>query len=216
MRTLLPFRSRILTAIAAVVVLGAFVFPLWRVDLEAPQYPEGIGMLIHVNTVTGVKPQDLNNINGLNHYIGMKPILPEMIPELKVIPWIVGALSASGLLIALWGRQSALIGWLVGFGVFGVAGIADFWRWGYDYGHDLDQHAIIQVPGLAYQPPLVGSKELLNFTAYSWPDVGGILLGVSFVIAVLALWLSLQQPEMAAVESSPSKAPPPSALSLGK
>ena len=72
--------SRTLLAVASVMLLGVFAFPLWRINLIAPQYPEGLGMLIRVNTVTGIKPNDLANINGLNHYIGMKPIEADAIP----------------------------------------------------------------------------------------------------------------------------------------
>ena len=54
----------------------------------------------------------------------------------------------------------------------------DFYKWGYNYGHDLDPTAPVQVPGLSYQPPLFGHKRLLNFDAYSFPDVGGwIVIG---------------------------------------
>lgn len=190
----LPFRSRILTAVGALLLLGVFFFPIWRIDLAAPQYPEGIGMLIYVNAVGGVKPNDLNNINGLNHYIGMKAIEPASIPELRYMPWIVGALLVSGLLVALWGRRAALVGWVSIFTVVGVAGIVDFWLWGYDYGHNLDPRAIIKIPDMVYQPPLIGSKQLLNFTAYSWPDVGGILAGVSFLLAAVALYLAYREP----------------------
>ncbi|MGH7695167.1 MAG: hypothetical protein ACRENH_09300, partial [Gemmatimonadaceae bacterium] len=69
-----------------------------------------------------------------------------------------------------------------------IAGLADFWKWEYDYGHDLDmENAIIKVPGMNYQPPLIGSKQLLNFTATSLPAAGAIVLGVSLTLAVLAL-----------------------------
>jgi len=186
----LPSISRLLTVVAAVLLLGAYVLPLWRIDLEAPQYPEGIGMLIRVNTVEGVKPQDLQNINGLNHYIGMKEIQPDAIPELTYMPWIVAALVVAGLVVAAVNRRGALVAWLGAFAVVGMAGLYDFWRWGYDYGHDLDPHAIIQVPGMAYQPPLIGSKQLLNFTAHSWPATGGILVAVGFALGALALLLA--------------------------
>ncbi len=190
----LPFRSRILTAVGAFLLLGVFFFPIWRIDLEAPQYPEGIGMLIHINSVGGVKPNDLNNINGLNHYIGMKAIEPASIPELIYMPWIVGALLVSGLLVALWGRRAGLVGWMSLFLVVGMVGLADFWLWGYDYGHNLDPHAIIKIPDMVYQPPLIGSKQLLNFTAYSWPDIGGVLAALSFVLGALALYLAYRTP----------------------
>ena len=182
--------SRILLAGASAMLLGAFAFPLWRIDLVAPQYPEGLGMLIRVNAVTGIKPNDLANINGLNHYIGMKPIEPDAIPELRVMPWIVGGLAAFGLIGALIGRRRLLVAWLGGFATLAVVGLIDFWRWEYDYGHNIDfEHAIIKVPGMTYQPPLIGTKQLLNFTAASWPALGAACLGVAFALGVAALFV---------------------------
>ena len=180
--------SRALLAVASVLLLGTFVLPLWRIDLVAPQYPEGLGMLIRINTVTGITPNDLANINGLNHYIGMKPIEPDAIPELRFMPWIVAGLAAFGLLGAALGRRRLLYGWLGGFVTLAVAGLIDFWRWEYDYGHNLDfAHAIIKVPGMTYQPPLIGTKQLLNFTAASWPALGTLCLGVAFAVGIAAL-----------------------------
>jgi len=180
--------SRVLLAIASVLLLGAFLFPLWRIDLVAPQYPEGLGMLIRVNTVTGIKPNDLANINGLNHYIGMKPIEPDTIPELRIMPWIVVGLAALGLVGAALGARRLLYGWLGAFVTLAVVGLIDFWRWEYDYGHNIDfEHAIIKVPGMTYQPPLIGTKQLLNFTAASWPALGTLCLGTAFVLGLGAL-----------------------------
>lgn len=165
-----------------------FVFPLWQIQLSAPQYPEGLGMYIHVHTIEGATEFDLDKINNLNHYIGMKPIDAASIPELRFMPWLVGALVVGGLAAALRGTRRALVTWLVAFALLGAAGLADFWRWGYDYGHDLDaEHAIIEVPGMSYQPPLIGTKQLLNFRASSWPAMGGVLAGLSFLLGVTAM-----------------------------
>lgn len=183
-------RSRFLIALAALSLAALFVFPMWRVLLSAPQYPEGIGMRIWINTVGGVKPNDLDNINNLNHYIGMKRIVPDTIPELRLMPLIVGALVALGLGAAAVGRRSLLRTWVALLLAFALAGLADFWKWEYDYGHDLDmENAIIKVPGMTYQPPLIGSKQLLNFTATSIPDVGGYIALIGVGVALLALML---------------------------
>jgi hypothetical protein len=179
-------RKRIVTGLAALSLGLALILPLWRITLEAPQYPEGLGMYIHVNTIEGIRPNDLQNINGLNHYVGMARIEPESFPELKYMPWIVAALMVLGLATAATGSRKVLIGWAAIFAVAAVVGLADFWKWEHDYGHDLDPRAAIKVPGLAYQPPLIGSKKLLNFTAHSWPAAGGwIVIGV-FAVSVLA------------------------------
>ena len=172
----MPKLARTLTFMAALFLAATLALPIWRISLIAPQYPEGLGMQIRLNTVEGVKQQDLANINELNHYIGMKVIDPTAMPELHYMPWIVGALVAAGLLVALIGRRGPLYGWVAALAAGGAAGLGDFWRWTYDFGHHLDtEHAIIRVPGMVYQPPLIGVKQILNFRAASWPAPGGVL-----------------------------------------
>jgi copper chaperone NosL len=179
--------SRALAAVASLALLLVYAFPLWRIDLEAPQYPEGLGMHIWVNTVRGAEPNDLQNINGLNHYIGMKPIHPEAIPELQYMPWVVGVLAAAGLAVAVLGRRRALYAWAGLLLAASVAGLVDFYAWLHDYGHDLDPLAAIKVPGMSYQPPLVGSREILNFTAHSWPALGGWMAILAGALAAAAV-----------------------------
>jgi copper chaperone NosL len=186
-----PRKARLLVAIAAVLMSTAYLFPLWRISLIAPQYPEGLGMLIRINNITGIKEMDLQSINGLNHYIGMKTIVPESIPELRFMPLVLGVLIVTGLGVAALGRKWPFLGWTGGLGVVLLAGLVDYWKWGYDYGHNLDPHAIISIPGMSYQPPLIGSKQLLNFTATSWPDVGGWALVIGTVLVAVAVSLSL-------------------------
>jgi hypothetical protein len=189
-----PKSARILVAVAALLMCAGFVLPLWRVDLVAPQYPEGLGMLIRVNTVVGVKEQDLNSINNLNHYIGMKRIEPDAIPELKYMPAILGVLVVSALGVAALGKRGVLSAWTAAFGAVLAAGLYDYWKWGYEYGHDLDvETAIIKIPDMTYQPPLIGSKQLLNFTATSWPASGGWLLVIATALVAVAVWQSYRR-----------------------
>ena len=176
---------RALVAQAACALALLYLLPLWNIGLKAPQYPEGLGMYIWVNQITGQGPHDLQNINGLNHYIGMKAIVPESIPELRFMPVLVGGLIATGLVVALWGRRRVLYAWVAVFALGAVAGLADFWRWGRDYGHNLNPHAAIQIPGMSYQPPLIGTKQLLNFHATSWPALGGWMALAALALAVV-------------------------------
>lgn len=191
--------SRALLALASMLLLAVLAVPLWRIRLVAPQYPEGIGMNIRASTVQGLKDNDLRNINSLNHYIGMKPIEAAKIPELAYMPWIIAAIGAAGFLVAAVGRRRLLYAWLVCFAALGALGMYDMWRWMYEFGHDLDTaRAIIVVPGMSYQPPLIGTKQLLNFTASSWPAAGGWLLLASFALGAYAALLSVRQRKLAA------------------
>lgn len=180
--------TRVLVALAAFAMAVVYVLPLWHIGLEAPQYPEGIGLYIAVDKIVGENPGDLKSINGLNHYIGMKAIEPDDIPELRFMPKIIAGLIAAGLLVAAVGRRGLLTGYASLLVLFSLAGLADFYKWSYDYGHNLDPHAAIKVPGMSYQPPLIGSKQILNFFATSWPASGGwVLIAAVGLIVVLAL-----------------------------
>lgn len=177
-------RARVVVGVAALLLLLTYVFPIWKIELAAPQYPEGLGMLIRINTIVGLEPNHLQNINGLNHYIGMQEIVPESIPELRLMPWVVAGLILLGLGTAVTGQRKLLYVWAGVFVAVAVAGLVDFYIWEYNYGHNLDPTAAIQVPGMSYQPPLIGSRQILNFTASSWPAAGGWAAIVSCLTAV--------------------------------
>jgi hypothetical protein len=182
-------KSRFLIVVAALALSAMYFLPLWTISLEAPQYPEGLGIEIWINQIQGQNPNDLNKINNLNHYIGMKKIIPEAIPELKIMPWIMRGVMLMGLAVGIFGKRRLLMIWLIVFLLVALAGFVDYYLWGYDYGHNLDmEKAIIKVPGVSYQPPLIGSKKLLNFTAISLPGSGGWVAIGSF-LSGLALWI---------------------------
>lgn len=170
--------SRLLIAIASLGMTAVFFLPVWFIFLIAPQYPEGLEMNIWLTKITG----QVDIINGLNHYIGMKKISADMFPEFGYMKYILAAFVIYGLIVALSGSRKLLLS-LLGFTVLmAAAALYDFYKWGYDYGHNLDPHAAIKVPGLTYQPPVVGHKTLLNFDAYSYPDIGGWIVLVAGII----------------------------------
>jgi copper chaperone NosL len=209
--------SRIIVAAGALLLLAVYVLPLWRIDLHAPQYPEGLGLRIWVNQITGAKPNDLNSINGLNHYIGMHEIEPDEIPELRLMPLALGGLIAVGLLAALAGRRWLLQVWLVLLAFGAVAGLVDFWMWGYRYGHELDEHAAIKVPGMSYQPPVIGTKQLLNFEAAAWPEWGAVIAATVFLIGLAVAVRERRGITLAALAlATACAAPGPRAIAYGK
>lgn len=167
--------SKMLLLATAVLFFCSLLFPMWQIDLDAPQYPEGLVLKLHAHKIGG----DVEIINGLNHYIGMKTLHTENFVEFKILPYIIGFFGVVSLLMVYFSNKKSVIAIFVLFILFGILAGADFYRWNYNYGHDLDPNAAIQVPGMAYQPPLIGYKQLLNFGAYSMPDTGGWMLIVA-------------------------------------
>lgn len=177
--------------LGSILLFGVFLFPIWRITLYAPQYPSGLSMDIWVNKITDENA--MKNINILNHYVGMKMIEPDSIPELTYFPYIIYALVALGILAAFINRRKVYLGWLVLIVLLGILGMYDFYLWEYDYGHDLSDMAPIKVPGQAYQPPLIGGKWLLNFYATSYPHLGAAFFALPMLFAGLAFWMKKEK-----------------------
>ena len=194
--------SRILLVISSVLLIATLYVPIWYIELDAPQYPEGLGLKIHAHKIGG----DVDIVNGLNHYIGMKTLHTEDFIEFTLLPYILGFFALFALVAAILGKRRVLNILLISFIVFGVVSMADFWRWEYDYGHDLNPDAAIIVPGMAYQPPLIGFKQLLNFGAYSMPDTGGWLIVGSGLLMLLAVFMEYRKLKKARLSASPAVA----------
>ena len=164
--------SKVVLLVVSALFFASLWFPMWRIELEAPQYPEGLVLQLHANKIGG----DVAIINGLNHYIGMKTLHTEDFPEFTILPYIFGFFGLFALAMVFIAKRKGVIILLLSFLLFGFLAGVDFYRWNYEYGHNLDPNAAIVVPGMAYQPPLIGYKQLLNFGAYSIPDIGGWML----------------------------------------
>jgi len=112
----------------------------------------------------------------------MATLHTENFPEFRILPIVFGVFSFFSLLLFFIGRRLGVAILLLFYTVFILISAVDFYRWNYQYGHNLDPNAAIKVPGMAYQPPLIGYKQLLNFGAYSVPDTGGWLLIAALVL----------------------------------
>ena len=176
--------------LAVLLPLGLFLFPLWRITLEAPQYPTPLAMNIHINDFSDVHPHDIKNINLMNHYVGMKYI-PKAIPEFKIFPLGIMITTFIGLIIAFFGNYKWFLFWFILMIALSSAGMYDFYIWEHDYGHNLDPKAIMKFTNpdgtvMGFQPPLFGSKDILNFRAHSYPRLGALFLLLGIASAFVA------------------------------
>ncbi len=170
-------------AITGVGLVSVIFLPIWRIELSAPQYPEGLVLLIFAGKIGG----NVDIINGLNHYIGMKTLHSGDFIEFTLLPYIISFFAAAFILTALINKRRPVNILFIALVAFGIIALVDFWRWEYNYGHNLNPDAAIIVPGMAYQPPLIGYKQLLNFGAYSIPDIGGWLFVVAGAVSLIAV-----------------------------
>ncbi len=173
--------------LVGVLMLTAYLAPLWQITLSAPQYPEGLALFVWISNLTGGQTHDIQNINILNHYIGMKEINPHSIPELVYMPYVLGYMIFGAFVTFLIPRVFMIVLGIVNMILVMIVGMTDFYIWGYNYGHNLSPDAPISMPGMTYQPPLLFCKTILNISACSYPHVGAILILVGFGILIYIL-----------------------------
>lgn len=185
-------RARLAVLGAGVFLLVALFFPLWQITMLAQMFPEGIRMSIYAHKLVGGNAgADLQGINILNHYIGMREIRAQDFPEMKFIPFAIGLFFLLGLRTAAFGRVHQLVDLLVLFTYFGLFSLAAFYYRMYTFGHQLSPEAPIKVA--PFTPPVFGHQHIANFDVYSYPGPGTYLLGSYALVLAVALALEARR-----------------------
>jgi len=203
-------KDKILVIVGSLLLLALYVFPLWKITLFAPQYPDPLGLNIHITHLSdGNQFGDVDNIDLLNHYIGMahlptaknvKKGVVKPFKEFVIFPIVVGIMIILGVVFGFIGNRKLYLAWLVILAGLGIAGMYDFYNWLHIYGHHLNPKAILKILdpktglSMAYDPPFFGFKQLLNFKVYSYPStsVYFIIAGTTLVFMAYIMRLKKQ------------------------
>ena len=181
-----------LLAVAALLLIPIYLFPLWQMTMFAPQYPDGLRLDIYSYKLDGGNNgQDVKEVNVLNHYIGMKELTTEAFTEFKWIPFVVGAMSLLFLRAAVLGKMSHLVDVVVIFLYFSLFSLWSFAYKLYAYGHSLAPTAAVKVA--PFMPPLFGYRKIANFEVYSYPGAASYALGGALVVLLAALAVAARQ-----------------------
>jgi copper chaperone NosL len=197
-------KSSFLMIIGSLLLLGLFYYPLWNIQLGAPQYPDPLGMNIYIHGIEGQEEFDIQNIDGVNKYIGMKKIpKAEEMWEFNIFPKVILGMVILGVIIGLLGffkivNHKWFLGWFILMTILGILGMYDFNTWLLDYGTDLDPKAILKLTDLegnplSYKPPLFGTDKILNFTASSYPALGGYMMFSGMALTLLAFFIGRKE-----------------------
>lgn len=184
----LSLRSRVLILLGALALVPTYLFPLWQMTFYSNQYTDGLVLHIYTYQLEGAKSpnrDDLREINELNHYIGMRPLLESDFSEFGWLPLGIGALMLLALRAVIIGKMSPLVDVFVLFSYFGLFSLWSFYHRLYTYAHNLDPMAAMKVH--PFTPPLFGIKQIANFTVYSYPDIAsvGLVAFAAFLAAAI-------------------------------
>jgi hypothetical protein len=179
--------SSLALAASAVLIGISVMFPWWELLLYAPQYPEGLSIIVYPTKLDG----KLDIINNLNHYIGMANFSEKSFPELGYLSYLIGGLAALTLIVALLRRKLYLYILIGLFVIGGGLGVIDLFHWLNTFGTHLSPDAPIKIK--PFVPPVVGQNHFANFTTYSYLGKGAYLIVLSFILTLIPLWKDRKQ-----------------------
>ena len=189
--TPIDLRSRMMIFAAAILMIPTYFFPLWNMTLYSNQFPDGLVMNIYSYKLDGgMTPNrdDLKEINSLNHYIGMKPLIEDDFTEFKWIPFVIGGVMLLAFRVIVLGKMSKLVDLFVLFTYFGLFSLWAFYHKLWLYGHNLDPTAAVKVP--PFTPPMFGHNTMANFEVYCYPSAGSYFMAAMPLLLLAAMWFS--------------------------
>lgn len=147
---------------ARVLLLVSIFFPYWHMELAAPQYPKGLYLTAYVNHLTG----DVREIDGLNHYIGMRPLGEAAAFERAASIWMVIAM-----FLLVEGAAFVHSKWAVLLAApavfFPIGFIADLWFWMRTFGLNLNPEAPLSNSVKPFVPTVIGEGGIGQFRTFA-------------------------------------------------
>ncbi|MFZ2359342.1 MAG: cytochrome C [Anaerolineae bacterium] len=179
-RYLLP---TVLFLLAALLLLVSIFLPYWEMTLFAPQYPKGLTVQAFLNDIQG----DVGEIDGLNHYIGMRPLAEAATFEKSIS--IIGVAVLALLVLAAvfvhnrWAALLALPALL-----FPVIFLLDLQFWLANFGTNLDPTAALSSSVKPFVPKVLGVGMIAQFKTEAGPAAGLWLAIVASFLVLLGLY----------------------------
>ncbi len=195
---------RLLLILSALLVFVSIWLPYWKAHITAPQYPKGLNVIVYVTGARG----DVREVDGLNHYIGMRP-LEEAAPfERKIsVPGLSAV--ALALLVLAFVRRPAWLQYLLALPVAAVPIVfaADLYYWLRLFGLNLDPNAPLNKMVKPFVPPLLGTGKLAQFGVTSTFQIGYFLVVIAALLTLYAVYCRRQAEIGKAPAVSPTQKP---------
>jgi hypothetical protein len=169
---------------AAILIIISIFMPYWSLVLHAPQYPGGLVVHAYVNHLEG----DVQEIDGLNHYIGMRPLGEAAQFERSISIFAIGALA---LLVAaavfVHSPWAVLLSLPAVF--LPVAFLGDLYFWLSNFGQNLDPNAALSNAIEPFTPTILGEGVIGQFKTVAYADIGLLLALAASILILVGLYL---------------------------
>ncbi len=173
----------LMLTVARVLLLVSIFVPYWTMELQAPQYPDGLHVRAYINHLEG----DVAEIDGLNHYIGMRPLndAAQLERTLSIAMLITLVLMVEGA-IYVHSRWAALL--TLPVLLFPPFFLLDLYYWLHTFGQNLDPTAPLSNAIDPFTPPVLGTGKIGQFVTIASAGPGLWLASIAAVLTLAAMF----------------------------
>ncbi len=165
---------------SAVLLIISIFLPYWKMTLLAPQYPGGLEAVVYVNRLEG----DIQEIDGLNHYIGMRPLGEAAQLERSLSIYMIAAVSLLVIgAIYIHNQYAALL--TMPALLYPIVFMGDMYYWMRNFGLNLDPTAPLSSAIKPFVPPILGSGFVAQFETIATLEIG-MYLALLASLSILA------------------------------
>jgi len=170
---------RVAAAIPLLLVAASPFLPMWFFQLNAPFLGQR-WMEVYVHPLSGVGGE-VENVNVINHYVGLGMIGNEYIPEIAYLPYVYTAMifvtAVFTYSLVTGRRRAAFVSLLVAIAIF-VSILGYMYNWLYNYTHTILPGAPMKIE--PFDPPFLGEYRIANFVVRSF-------MGPSLILQLAAV-----------------------------
>ena len=169
---------------AAILIIISIFLPYWSLVLHAPQYPRGLVVNAYVNHMEG----DVQEIDGLNHYIGMRPLGEAAQFEKSISIFAIGALALL-VVAAVFVHSPWTVLLSIPAALLPLVFLGDLYFWLSNFGQNLDPNAALSSAIEPFTPTILGEGIIGQFRTVAYADIGLLLASAASILILVGLYL---------------------------
>jgi copper chaperone NosL len=186
-------RVQILLLLGTALFVVSHFFLWWELRLNAPQFPTGLFIQA---TSYEIQPSpktpfnDIREVDGLNHYIGMMSLGDAAQLEMSVaIPAII-IFTILGLAAVFWTKKWWAPLLAIPIVLYPLVYLADLGFWLWYAGNNLDPMAAITLP--PFTPRVLGTGQIMQFSTQAYLQIGWYIGAAAGILCLIAIILSMK------------------------
>ena len=179
---------RVLMALSTLLFAISHIWKYWELRLNAPQYPGGLFVSVYTHDVRG----DVGEVDGLNHYIGMKPLAQAAEFERMIAPYAIAIFIIMGVAAIFLRRRWAPL-MLIPIILFPIVVFVDLYVWLYYFGHSLDPTAALSGAIEEFTPAILGRGVVGQFTTDAAMGPGWWVSVAAAIAAMAAIVINVRK-----------------------